>query len=245
MNPTCESVPVKQRLLLKQSLLDAYGGRLPSLIMYDLDGTLVDSVPDLTAAVDQMLMAMGLAAVGVDQVRCWVGNGGPVLVRRALGSALSISPEDVSDEDFNQGLQLFYDSYSLVSGQNSVLFSGVVELLESAHEQGVKQVVITNKPARFVQGLLDDLGLSSYFCDWLGGDSLPEKKPDPAPLVHMLEKFETSTDDALMVGDSVNDIQAAKRAGIRCLAVSYGYNHGRPIESECADWLVDSLADIV
>ena len=217
-------------------------GRLPGLVMFDLDGTLVDSVPDLAAAVDVMLGRLGRPPAGVERVRDWVGNGAAVLVRRALAG--SIEHAAVDDEQSADALKIFLEAYSGAHALTTV-YPGVIDFLGYLHGNAVRMAVITNKPQRFVAPLLDEVGLGGYF-DWLiGGDTLPTQKPDPAALLHVLREAGVAADQALLVGDSRNDILAARAAGVKVVAVSYGYNHGEPIAAENPDLLVDSLTALI
>ena len=215
--------------------------KLPSLVMFDLDGTLVDSAPDLAAAVDAMLADQHCPPAGEDKVRRWVGNGAAMLVRRALADAEQVQPEAVGDDWHRASMQRFLHHYRRLSGHYAATYPGVVDSLRWLRERDVMLAVVTNKPGEFVPGLLKFLNIDRFFKEWLGGDTLPVKKPDPAPLNYLLQKFQVSADDALMVGDSRNDIEAARAAGVSALAVTYGYNHGRPVELEQPDWLTDNL----
>ncbi len=213
-------------------------GRLPRLVMFDLDGTLIDSVPDLAAAVDQMLLARGLPVAGIERVRNWVGNGARVLVRRALAGDLEHAA--VSDADAEPALQLFLQLYA-DNHSLTVLYPGVRETLKWLKQQGVEMALITNKPERFVAPLLDQLRIGRYFRWIIGGDTLPQQKPDPAALLHVLRLAEVPASEALFVGDSRSDVQAAKAADVLCVAMSYGYNHGRPISEELPALVLDDL----
>lgn len=219
-----------------------FGGRLPELVMFDLDGTLVDSVPDLTAAVDAMLVEQQCPPAGEDKVRLWVGNGAAVLVRRALADTEGVKEEAVCDAWQTASHKRFLHHYGRLSGHYSRLYPGVKEGLQLLADAGVPMALVTNKPAEFVPHLLSDLGIDGYFGNWLGGDSLPQKKPDPAPLQFLLKAQLVDPVRALMVGDSRTDMQAGKAAGVATLGVTYGYNHGRPIEEEQPDWMTDNLA---
>lgn len=219
-----------------------FGGALPQLVMFDLDGTLVDSVPDLAAAVDAMLVEQQCPPAGEDKVRVWVGNGAAMLVRRALADAEGVKEEAVCDAWQNASHKRFLHHYGRLSGHYSRLYPGVKDGLQLLADAGVSMALVTNKPAEFVPHLLSDLGIDGYFRHWLGGDSLPQKKPDPAPLQFLLNAEAAESARALMVGDSCNDILAARAAGVAVLAVSYGYNHGRPVAEEDPDWLTDNLA---
>lgn len=213
----------------------------PELVMFDLDGTLVDSVPDLALALDAVLLEQGYPAAGEERTRLWVGNGAAKLVLRGLADALSIPLEQVDSDLHRHCLQSFLRHYDYYNGRQARLFTGVKEALEQLQAADIAMAVITNKPSVFVPHLLSSLGIAHYFLLSLGGDELADKKPHPAPLIHVLSKLGVRAEQALMVGDSSNDILAAKAAGVACLAVSYGYNHGRPVALEQPEWLTDNL----
>lgn len=213
----------------------------PELVMFDLDGTLVDSVPDLTLALDAVLREQGCPAAGEERTRLWVGSGASILVLRGLADALSMQPEQVDADLHEHCLQSFLRHYDHCNGRQSRLYVGVREALEYLQAADISMAVITNKPSVFVPHLLSSLGIENYFQMTLGGDELVDKKPHPAPLTHVLSKLGVGAEQALMVGDSRNDILAAKAAGVACLAVSYGYNHGRPVKLEQPEWLTDNL----
>lgn len=219
-----------------------FGGRLPRLAMFDLDGTLVDSVPDLAAAVDRMLVQLGRAPAGVERVRLWIGNGAPVLVRRALAGDLRHDGVDAAEAE--AALALFMQAYADSHGLTRV-YPGVLETLDWLRERDVQLALITNKPARFLPELLADKGLDGYFRWVVGGDTLPQQKPDPAALHWVMEQAGVMAEEALFVGDSRNDVLAAKAAGVACVALSYGYNHGRPIAEEGPALVLDVLSGLV
>jgi phosphoglycolate phosphatase len=219
-----------------------FDGRLPRLVMFDLDGTLVDSVPDLAAAVDCMLLALGRPAAGVERVREWVGNGARVLVRRALAG--DIDHSSVHDSDAERGLELFMEAYA-ESHALTTVYPGVAETLKWLKKKGVELALVTNKPERFVAPLLDEMKLGHYFPLIIAGDTLPQQKPDPAALLHVMHMTGVSRSEALFVGDSRNDVLAAKAAGVKCVALSYGYNHGRPVSDEDPALVVDDLRELL
>ncbi len=223
-------------------LRELFGGELPRLVMFDLDGTLVDSVPDLAAAIDRMLLLMGRSAAGVERVRDWVGNGARVLVRRALADDLEHS--GVAEEDAAQGLELFYQHYADSHSQTTA-YPGVFDTLKWLKRHRVEMALITNKPERFVGPLLDEMQLGRFFRWIIGGDTLAQQKPDPAALFHVLHLAGIAPQQALFVGDSRNDVLAARAAGVACIGMSYGYNHGRPIAEENPDWVLDDLLQLV
>lgn len=223
-------------------LRQLFGAALPRLVMFDLDGTLVDSVPDLAAAIDAMLARLGRPAAGVERVRQWVGNGSDVLVRRALVGGMDY--RSVDPQQAEAALGVFMPIYARAHALTRV-FPGVEETLAWLRRQDIALAVVTNKPAQFIEPLLRDKGLAEYFGCWLGGDSLPARKPDPQPLLHIMEQAGVMAEQALFVGDSRNDVRAAQAARVRCVAVSYGYNHGRPVAQEGADLVVDDLRELL
>ena len=219
-----------------------FDGQLPRLVMFDLDGTLMDSVPDLAAAVDKMLMLLGREPAGIDRVRDWVGNGSRVLVRRALAGQLQ--HEGVADELADEALALFMQAYS-GGHELTTVYHGVRECLDWLRERDVKLAIITNKPAQFIEPLLEEKGLAGYFQWLIGGDTLPQQKPDPAALVWVMREAGVSADASLFVGDSRNDVRAAKAASVPCAALTYGYNHGEPIAHEQPALVLDDLRELV
>lgn len=212
------------------------------LVAFDLDGTLIDSVPDLARAIDCMLEQEGLTALGEARVRDFVGNGSRVLVERAL-AAHGVAGDDLARVE--QAHQSFLAHYAADPSSRTRLYPGVRECLEGLRQAGIALVLITNKPEAFIEPLLSHFALSEHFALALGGDSLPTRKPDPAPLLLAAERLGALPRQALMVGDSRHDIAAGRAAGFRTLAVPYGYNHGEPITRSHPDHVVESLAELV
>ena len=223
-------------------LRDLFAGELPKLVMFDLDGTLIDSVPDLAAAVDVMLRQLGRDPAGDDQVRHWVGNGARVLVRRALAGGMA--HEHIDEGATEQALALFLEAYA-GDHSRSTVYPGVRALLDQLQADQVPLALVTNKPSRFVPELLADKQLDGYFRLLVGGDTLPVQKPDPAALNWVMQQAAVSAAQALFVGDSRSDVLAARAAGVPVVAVSYGYNHGQSIATENPDLLVDSLDALI
>ncbi len=214
------------------------------LIMFDLDGTLVNSVPDLAAAIDLMLQDLGFAAAGEARVRHWVGQGATLLVRQALAHALNHNDPKKLEEDQTQTAQArFFLHYEQHNGRHARLYPDVASTLARLRQAGHPLALITNKPLQFTTVLLRHLALE--FDLVLGGDSLAQRKPHPAPLQHCLRHFGHSARHALMVGDSIHDIQAARAAGVPVACVSYGYNHGQDIREGGADAVIDSLSELL
>lgn len=213
----------------------------PRLILFDLDGTLVDSVPDLAHCIDGMMIQIGRPAWGESRVREWVGNGVERLVKRALIGQLEGEPDST---DYAQALALFMDLYSRHNGQRSRLYPGVKPALERLKNAGYTLACVTNKADQFTRPLLQALGVYDYFSLITSGDTLARKKPDPLPLLHSAEHFGLSPAEALMVGDSSNDVKAARAAGFDIVCVPYGYNHGIDIHRSEPDAVIDSLEQL-
>jgi len=213
----------------------------PELILIDLDGTLVDSVPDLAFCVDEMQLRLNLPLRGEAQVRHWVGNGVPRLVERALSGELDGMP---SASLYEQAYPIFLELYNDNVSHRSRLYPGVREGLDWLREQEWHLGCITNKAQRFTRPLLAALEVDNYFDLVLSGDSLPRKKPDPLPLLHAAQHFGVSPAQSLMLGDSVSDVAAARAAGFQVVCVSYGYNHGQDIRDAQPDAVIDSFLDL-
>ncbi|OEY65721.1 phosphoglycolate phosphatase [Marinobacter sp. X15-166B] len=226
-------------------LTQLFAQQFPHTVLFDLDGTLVDSALDLTIATDQMLTALGRPPAGETRVRQWVGNGTPVLVRRALAGDHDFSHAAVDETEFTRALSLFLSIYTDINGQYATVYPGVETLLHALSDQGCRMGVVTNKPGAFTGPLLEQMGLAHWFDVSVSGDTLAVKKPAPEPLLHAMEQLGGSLATTLMVGDSVTDITAARNAGMPVVAVRYGYNFGAPIDSLGAEIVVDSLAELL
>lgn len=214
------------------------------VVLFDLDGTLIDSVPDIAVAVNAMLESLGYPTYSEEKMRSWVGNGAKVLVKRALSGDVKID-ETLSEDLFSNAYQLFLDFYMQNVCKDTRLYPTVQETLETLKNKGYRLAIVTNKPYAFVAPILDTLGLNGLFETYIGGDTLSLKKPDPMPLVYMCDQLNISVDKALMVGDSKNDILAAKAAGMQSIGVTYGYNYGEAIEVYDPEVVVDLFSDIL
>ncbi|WP_295388790.1 phosphoglycolate phosphatase [uncultured Thiodictyon sp.] len=213
----------------------------PKMILIDLDGTLIDSVPDLTYSLNAMLARLGRPPQGEAAVRNWVGNGVERLVERALIGALDGAPPAA---DLALALPIFMEVYAQNTSGRSVVYPGVREGLDYLRTAGYPLGCVTNKAAQFTLPLLRDQGLADYFGLVVSGDTLPEKKPHPAPLLHAAAYFGVAPADALMIGDSVSDVSAARAAGFHIICTSYGYNHGQDIRESGPDAVIDSFMDL-
>lgn len=215
--------------------------RKPKMILIDVDGTLVDSVPDLAYCVDEMMKALGREPHGEAKVRDWVGNGVERLTRRALIGQLDGEP---SDEDFAKGYPIFLELYKDNTSKRSCLYPGVREGLDYMKSQGYRLGCVTNKDAQFTIPLLKGLGIYDEFGIVVSGDTLPVKKPDPQPLLHAAAHFGVGAEDSLMLGDSKSDVTAARNAGFQIICMSYGYNHGEDIRNYNPDAVIDSMVEL-
>ncbi len=211
------------------------------MILIDVDGTMVDSVPDLAYCVDELMKALDRPAHGEARVRNWVGNGVERLVRRALVGQLDGEPPE---EDFARAYPIFVELYAVNTSVRSRLYPGVREGIDWLKSQGYRLGCVTNKAARFTLPLLTDLGVRDDFELVVSGDTMPVKKPDPAPLLHAARYFGVAAGESLMVGDSVSDVRAARAAGFQIVCVSYGYNHGVDVRTAHPDAVIDSLVEL-
>lgn len=214
-----------------------------NLIIYDLDGTLVDSAPDIAAAVNRMRRELGQPEQSLDIVKQWVGNGSAMLVKRSLANALYLTPETVPPGQFQIAHELFFKHYRITNGEHTTVFDGVREILDHFQQRGVQQAICTNKPGEFTKALVDKLNLRKYFRCIASGDTLAVKKPDPAPLLWCAGQCKVTIQDCLMVGDSMTDVKAAKAALMEVVCVNYGYNRGDNLAKECR--VIAGLRDLI
>jgi len=209
--------------------------------MFDLDGTLVDSAPDITTSLNLMLEELNVASRSLEQVRNWMGNGADRLLKRTLtGQFDGEPPEDL----FQHARELFRDFYAQHLCEESLIYPGVIEGLNALRNQSYLLACITNKPRRFTPELMQALKLDHFFEYLVCGDDLPAKKPDPLPLLNILEKAKLHPSQALMVGDSASDIQSAKAVNMKSFCVRYGYHQGLGVDALGADYIIDSIAEV-
>ncbi|MDG2395458.1 phosphoglycolate phosphatase [Candidatus Thioglobus sp.] len=213
----------------------------PKLIMIDVDGTLVDSVPDLAYCVDELMVIMGREKWGEAKVRHWVGNGVPKLVERSLTGELE---GEVNQDDFDKAYPVFLDLYAANTSGRSCLYDGVKEGLAHLKSQGYTVGCVTNKAEQFTHPLLKDLSIFDEFEIVISGDTLEKKKPDPLPLLHAAKHFGIDPKEALMLGDSISDVKASRAAGFDIICMSYGYNHGIDIRHSNPDLVIDSMVEL-
>lgn len=210
--------------------------------MFDLDGTLLDTLPPIVNSVDRAMMEQGFSAPGLEKAKLWVGNGSKLLLLRALADAVELPSLEA---DFHAQMmsteqqrqldslhQAFMDAYGSDAKLPARPFVGVVETLAYLKRQQIPMACVTNKPFQFVDSVLQAADIDQYFNYSIGGDSLPNKKPAPDLLLATMDHFDCKPESALMVGDSDNDFLAAKSAGVDSIGVDYGYNHGCPVREE-------------
>jgi phosphoglycolate phosphatase len=217
-------------------------------ILFDLDGTLVETRRDIAAGVNVMLAERGLGPLSVDDVSRHVGRGARVLVTRCLAACGVDSP---SEETIDAAYTGFHDAYSARLLDTTLPYPGIVEMCARLDRAGVAMAIVSNKPEDLSRRILEGLGLARFFPVVLGGDSLPVRKPDPAPLLHALKLLgidanagARNPDGALMVGDSVVDVQAARAAGLPVAAVTWGFGSREELLAAGPDRLVADAEEL-
>ena len=209
-------------------------------VMIDLDGTLADTIPDLAEAANMMLRELDRPGLERELIRTFVGKGIPKLVERALAGNLE---GGVPAGVLARALAIYERCYAEVNGKHTVIFPGVSEGLRTLRAMQLPLACVTNKAERFTLALLEHLQLARCFEQVIAGDTLPQKKPDPQPLLHACRGFGIAPGDMLMIGDSANDVEAARAAGCPVFCVTYGYNEGRDVRELDVDAIVASLIE--
>jgi len=209
-------------------------------VMIDLDGTLLDTVQDLALAANLTLIELGLPTLHEKRIADFVGKGVYHLMRRALTEVGGAEPDEAL---FERAMPLFMDCYERTNGEHTKPYPGVIEGLDALRAAGFPLACVTNKIARFTLPLLEQQGLAHYFREVIAGDTLPKKKPDPLPLTHTAGKFGVETRDLLLIGDSLNDVEAARAAGCPVFCVDYGYSEGLDVRTFDVDAIVSSLVE--
>ena len=202
----------------------------------DLDGTMVDTAGDFVVALNLVLAELALPAIDHAFVSRTIGKGSEYLIRQTLAHA-------GGDADlYDQAWARYQHHYGEINGQQSAPFPGVLEGLQKLRAAGLKLGCVTNKPTVYARQLLALKGLDGFFAQVFGGDAFERKKPDPLPLVKTCEALGSAPAQTLMVGDSSNDVHAARAAGCaKVVLVSYGYNHGEPVATAGADRVIERL----
>ncbi len=210
-------------------------------VLCDLDGTLLDTLPDLAPATNAVRAAFGLPPLGFARIAAFVGRGVDVLLQRALTDDIE---GRVGEADLARARSLFSAAYAELNGRRATIYPGVREGLARLREAGIRLACVTNKPEAPARFLLVHCGLECCFSALVGGDTLPKRKPEPEPLLHAARLLEVEPGACLMLGDSENDANAARAAGMRLVLVDYGYHADRPPETLDGDAIVSSLAEL-
>jgi len=218
-------------------------GRPLAGVLFDLDGTLLDTAADIARALNRTIGERGWSALPVQDVSRMIGRGSPILIERAaaaLGKPLNPADQAAMVERFFE----FYGALEESNESDATPYPGVAEGLRVVHEAGLSVAIVTNKQERFAKALLHRLDLAGWVDLVVGGDTCERRKPDPQPLLFACSSLQIAPDAALMVGDSVNDVKAARAASIPVVCVPYGYNEGNDPRSLDCDALLDTLADL-
>lgn len=209
-------------------------------VLFDLDGTLLDTVEDLAEAANRTLAELARPPRSIDEIREFVGKGIPNLVRRCMTEGMQASEDEIQG-----AIARFREHYAIVNGSRSRVYAGVIETLEAMRASGLALACVTNKAEAFTRPLLERMGLAEFFPVVVSGDTLAVKKPDPAVLLHACEQLGVSQHDALMIGDSANDASAARGASMPVLLVTYGYSEGVPVDTIECDGLISSTIEVL
>jgi phosphoglycolate phosphatase len=218
-------------------------GQTLRAVLFDLDGTLLDTVADIALALNRTMLDYGRKPLPEDDVRRMIGRGSPILIERAAAAQGRV----IDDAVQAAMLERFFHHYGELEELNedkAQPYAGAAESLRTLHDANLRIAVVTNKQHRFAAALLERLGLSSWVDVVIGGDTCARRKPDPQPLLFACESLHLPPSESLMVGDSVNDVQAARAAGIPIVCVTYGYNEGRDPSTLDCDALLDTLAEL-
>ena len=212
------------------------------VILFDLDGTLVDSASDLFRAMNMSLNVLNFPLVTEIQVRTWIGKGTALFCQSVLDY---LTAGNVDPKEHQLLLETFLEIYNADPCVNTQPFLGIIEFLEWSKKQEKTLVCVTNKPEEPARAILETLNMDHYFDDVIGGDRFTERKPHPRQLLYCVDHYQVTKEQVLMVGDSSNDVEAARRAGIDCIVVSYGYNHGENILDCQPQQVVDDLTELL
>ena len=212
------------------------------LIIFDFDGTLINSIPDIVLAINKMLSHYKSGPLTEEQITPFVGNGAKILVKRALEYALP--DQAISNEFIEEAFKIYLPAYKEVVCEETYLYPGVLETLNYLDQKGYKMVICSNKPFGFMEPILDKLSIKPFFKYWIGEESIALKKPDAAPLLHLADQMNTSVEKCIMVGDSKNDILAAHNAGMESIGLTYGYNYNENIADLNPTLVVDRFAEL-
>ena len=210
-------------------------------VMFDLDGTLVNTAPEIAYAANQMLGALNLPNKSPLQIARYIGEGAQMLVKRCVANGALTEPDEAL---LNDAQALFFEHYAQ-NVTSSQPYHGALETLDQLKRTGFKLACVTNKPEKFTLPLLSATGLMDFFEVVVSGDTLPKKKPDPMQLHHICKKLDVLETESMLVGDSDTDVVAAHAAGCYIVTVPYGYNQGKAIDESMVDATIDDLPDLL
>lgn len=208
-------------------------------VLIDLDGTLVDSIPDLAHAANATRIELGMHSLGQDIIASYVGKGIDNLIIRSINA--SLQEKEIPEALFRQAKEIFTRHYHQVNGDNTTVYPGVIDGLKAMKAQNLKLAVVTNKSEEFTLPLLSQTGLSGFFDIIVSGDTCSRKKPHPEPLLYACEKLGSSPENSIFIGDSINDVQAANAAGMPVLVLPYGYNEGTSVQNLKVSAIIDDM----
>ena len=211
------------------------------LILFDLDGTLVDSASDLYRAMNLSLERLKLPLVTEAQVRVWIGKGTALFCE----STLRYLKGEVEPDLHQQLLATFLEIYNADPCVDTKPFHGILDFLEWGMQHNKKLICVTNKPEQPARKILEILNMDHYFVDVIGGDRFEKRKPDPIQLNYCIEHYQSTADKTLMIGDSSNDVEAARCAQVDCVVLSYGYNHGEDIQLCQPQQVIDDVMELL
>lgn len=204
------------------------------LVIFDLDGTLIDSKYDLTDAVNFVRHEYGFNPLPVDEVASYLGSGITALVKAVL--------TELKDDEFDKAVKMFKDNYAKHLTDKTLPYKDIIEMLSTIPQP---KVLLSNKDEKFSKQILDTLGLSKYFTKIYGGDSFKEKKPNPLPIYEIMKKFSLNKEDVVMVGDGANDVMVGKNAGITTIGVLYGYSSQEKLNDLAPNYQAKNPKEII
>lgn len=214
------------------------------LIIFDFDGTLIDSAPDLNDSINYMLEKLGKDKFTQDIIRTWVGNGASTLIKRALSGAVLVDDSKFDDETFEKASKYFFEYYSKNCANKTTLYENVETTLNKLYKKGFTLAIATNKPDEYIKPILDKFNLTKYFKIYIGANSVEKKKPDSMMLLKICGNLNIKVENSIMVGDSKNDVLAARNCQMDSIALTYGYNYDEDISIYNPNIVFDNFEEI-
>lgn len=237
------AVPSKSTTAAAKPSVASWRSAALRAVLFDLDGTLLDTAADISLALNRAIAEFGWDPVAASDTRNLIGRGGPMLVQRAA----ELQRRSLDTATQTAIVERFFHHYGELQATDESAarpFPGATEGLRGLHEAGLRTAIVTNKQQRFAISLAKRLGLAPWVDVYVGGDTCVRRKPDPMPVLFACESLRVAPTEALMVGDSINDVMAARAAGVPVICVPYGYNEGMDPKTLPCDLLVDSIAEL-